>query len=74
MTRLLPAENLALTVARAQLQRGENPPINTTAALVLALDRLTGWDDGAETQRAASACSESRPGVGADPDRTGSGD
>lgn len=30
-----------------------------------------GW---AETQRAASACSESWPGVGADPDRTESGD
>lgn len=28
----------------------------------------------AETQRAASACSESRPGVGADPDRTENGD
>jgi hypothetical protein len=38
---LLPAENLALTVARAQLERGENPPVNTTAALVAALDRLT---------------------------------
>lgn len=38
---LLPAENIALTVARAQLGRGENPPINTTTALVMALDRLT---------------------------------
>jgi hypothetical protein len=42
VTTLLPAEDLALKVARAQLGRGENPPRNTTAALVLALDRLTG--------------------------------
>lgn len=39
---LEPAENIALTVARAQLERGENPPINTTAALVLTIERLAG--------------------------------
>jgi hypothetical protein len=39
---LSPTEGLALKVARAQLLRGENPPVNTTAVLVLALDRLTG--------------------------------
>lgn len=39
--KLLPAESIALTVARAQLERGENPPINMTATLVLALDRLS---------------------------------
>lgn len=41
---LLPAERIALTIARAQLARGENPPINTTAALALALERLTGQE------------------------------
>jgi hypothetical protein len=39
---LLPHEALALSVAKAQLGRGENPPPNTTAALVLTVDRLTG--------------------------------
>ena len=46
---LLPAENVALTVARAQVERGENPPYATTGMLVFALDRLTGradWRDG----------------------------
>lgn len=38
--KLLPAENMALTVARAQVARGENPPINTTTVLMMALDRL----------------------------------
>ena len=44
-TELLPAENLALTVARAQLERGDRPEPNTTAMLVMALDRLTGRED-----------------------------
>ena len=38
---LEPAERMAVTVARAQLGRGENPPINMTAALLLTIDRLT---------------------------------
>ena len=42
MTALLPAEALALSVAKAQLARGENPPPNTTAMLALTIDRLTG--------------------------------
>lgn len=42
---LVPAESMALTVARAQCERGDNPPLNTTHMLVLALDRLTGRDD-----------------------------
>jgi hypothetical protein len=42
---LHPAENMALTVARAQLARGENPPPNTTAMLVAALDRISGVSD-----------------------------
>jgi hypothetical protein len=39
---LEPAERLAVTVASAQLARGENPPVNTTAALLLTIKRLTG--------------------------------
>jgi hypothetical protein len=45
MSALLPAESMALTVARAQVERGENPPFSTTTMLVLALDRLTGRSD-----------------------------
>lgn len=39
---LIPAERLALTVARAQVERGESPTPNIAAVLVMALDRLTG--------------------------------
>lgn len=39
---LTPAEHLALTVASAQLRRGINPGPNTTAVLVLALERIAG--------------------------------
>lgn len=38
---LIPAERLAFTVARAQIERGENPPVNITTALVMTIDRLT---------------------------------
>lgn len=44
--KLEPAENIALTIARAQIARGENPPLNTTVMLVIALDRLTGAGGG----------------------------
>jgi hypothetical protein len=37
---LLPAESLVMTVARAQIERGENPKINTTIVLLLTVDRL----------------------------------
>jgi len=37
---LLPAEDIALTVARAQVERGENPTPNISAVLVMTLDRL----------------------------------
>ncbi len=37
---LLPAENMALTVARAQAERGENPTQNISVVLVMTLDRL----------------------------------
>lgn len=39
---LLPEERLAVSMASAQLARGENPPVNTTAMLLLTLQRLTG--------------------------------
>ena len=39
---LLPAESMALTVALAQLSRGEDPTPNVSAALVFALARITG--------------------------------
>jgi hypothetical protein len=38
--RLLPAEKIALTVALAQLERGEQPTPNVTAVCVQALARL----------------------------------
>jgi len=37
---LIPAERLALTMARAQLGRGENPPQNITTVLVMTIERL----------------------------------
>lgn len=42
---LHPAENMALTVARARLERGDSPEPNTTGMLIMALDRLTGEKD-----------------------------
>jgi hypothetical protein len=39
---LLPEERLAVSMATAQLARGENPPVNTTAMVLLALKGLTG--------------------------------
>lgn len=39
---LMPAESMALTVALAQLRRGDTPPPNTAAACIFALARLTG--------------------------------
>lgn len=39
---LIPAERLALTVARAQIERGDNPPANVTTVLVMTIDRLLG--------------------------------
>ncbi|KKL23688.1 hypothetical protein LCGC14_2422890 [marine sediment metagenome] len=37
---LLPAENMVLTVARAQVERGATPTLSISAVLVMALDRL----------------------------------
>jgi hypothetical protein len=43
--KLHPAENMTLTIAKAQLERGENPPINTTAMLAMTVERLAGIRD-----------------------------
>lgn len=45
---LLPVESIALTVALAQVQRGDAPDPNTVAMCVLALARLTGRHDWTE--------------------------
>lgn len=45
---LLPAESIALTVALAQVQRGDSPDPNTAAMCVLALARVTGRHDWTE--------------------------
>ena len=42
---LLPAESIALTVALAQVLRGEDPAPNTAMVCVLALGRITGRHD-----------------------------
>lgn len=39
---LLPEERLAFTVAASQVARDDNPGINTTAALLLTIERLIG--------------------------------
>lgn len=56
---LLPAEDMALTVARAQAERGEPVTPNVAVVLVMALDRLTGRSDwtaaGSEAEQADEA-------------------
>jgi hypothetical protein len=42
---LRPAEHMSTTVATAQVRRGENPGLNTTAMLLLTIERLTGQGD-----------------------------
>ena len=42
---LLPVESIALTVALAQVLRGDDPDANTAAMCVLALARLTDRHD-----------------------------
>jgi hypothetical protein len=49
-TELLPAESMALTVALAQVLRGDDPEPNVTQVVVYALARLAGrydWTAGA---------------------------
>jgi len=56
LARLEPAERMAFTVAASQVARDENPGINTTAALLLTIQRLIGEAPGrAETAREAPA-------------------
>lgn len=43
--KLLPIEDMALTVALAQTLRGDPVPENTTAQCILALARITGKHD-----------------------------
>jgi hypothetical protein len=38
---LLPAEQMVVTIARAQIERGDNPEINVTTALLMAVERLS---------------------------------
>lgn len=42
---LTPIENMALTIALSQIERGIEVPSNTTAALIFALARTTGRPD-----------------------------
>ena len=42
---LEPAENMALTIALAQIRRGDEVPPNTTACLIFALARICRGDD-----------------------------
>lgn len=56
MAELLPAEHMTLTVARSQLERGENPGINITTMLVMALERLAGIRDYAVSCRCPGPC------------------
>ena len=48
---LLPAESIALTVALAQVRRGDEPDPNTSAMCVLALARLAGRHDWTEADQ-----------------------
>ena len=48
---LLPAESVALTVALAQLLRGDEPDLNVASMCILALARIAGrhdWTSGGE--------------------------
>ncbi len=39
--KLTPIESMVLTIANGQIRRKVNPPLNTTAVLVMTLNRLT---------------------------------
>lgn len=55
--KLLPAESMAVTVARGMIQRGVNPEINVTAFLLMIIERLTtaGLSAGAATDKEATS-------------------
>ena len=46
MPDLLPVEKMTLAIAKGMLARGENPGVNTTAVLVMTIERLAGISDG----------------------------
>jgi len=48
MDALLPAESIALTVALAQVKRGETPDPNVATMCILGLARLAGRHDWTE--------------------------
>jgi hypothetical protein len=43
--KLLPAESIAFTIAKSQLERGDDITPNIAGVLVLALDRLVNGND-----------------------------
>lgn len=56
-----PVESMALTVALAQVQRGEVPSPNVATVCVLALARLCGRDDWTESDRRMLEAMEAQP-------------
>jgi len=52
---LMSAEHMVYTVARNQIRRGDNPPINTTAGLLATIERLAGIKQAADEQEAPHA-------------------
>lgn len=42
---LLPVESMALTIAKAQSDRGDSVPPNTAAILIMTIQRLAGRHD-----------------------------
>jgi len=50
MSQLEPAESMALTIALAQLERGETPTPNITAVLIWALERIARPHQNGENQ------------------------
>ena len=66
---LLPPERMALTVARAQIKRGEDPTPNVAAVLIMALARLVDRiADEPLYRRASCDCNAVRKGHRASPD------
>lgn len=55
MSDLLPAESMALTVALAQVRRGDTPEPNTAALCIYALARIAGRFDWTEAPAALQA-------------------
>ena len=54
MSVLLPAEKMVLTIARAQIERGDEVPPSTTAFLVLALERIAELESALPSESPAS--------------------